>query len=233
MRTVTVSEGNRRTVAAFGRAARLALAALFIAMGLSVTGCSALQGKDKKSDPLFGDHVPKDGGGAGGPSKTSANVPPIPSASSSSNAALAMATLPGAKQLAIGEPERPPAKVPSSGTLTSAAATTPPGSVTQPVPPGSPATLSPPQPVVVPVPRDTTVQTAAATSQDQTSEYFMSQLRARGVSWHRADSVAGGIRFACIVPNRQNPSVTRIFEATAADFPSAVNAVLRQIDNQK
>ncbi|MBM4072757.1 MAG: hypothetical protein FJ271_28095 [Planctomycetes bacterium] len=234
------TKAKRRIRTASRRAlSRLALVAAVLVAGLA-TGCNVLQGsKDKKHDPLFGEYGPKKDSGSG-PTKTSANVPPIPSASSNSNAALAMATLPGSKQLSIGEPERPPSKTPTAGTLTSAVpppAVVPPGGVAANAvlaggaPPGS-ATLSRPQPVVVSVPRDSAVQTAGA-NQEQTSEFFLSPLRARGVSWHRADSVAGGIRFACIVPNRQNPSVTRIFEATAADFPSAVNAVLQQIDNQK
>jgi hypothetical protein len=204
---------------------RACLLGISFSAALFLTGCSGLLhgSKNHKTDPLLGDPA-KDGdkGGSGGPSRTGSNVPPIPSASSSSNAALAMATpLPGARPLSIGEPLNEQARPATA--LTSA----------NNVPGG--ATLSRPPPVVVPVPRETAdAQPALMTvAANQSNEYFLSQLRARGVSWHRADSVPGGIRFSCIVPNRQNPTVTRTFEATAPDFPAAVNAVLQQIDQNR
>lgn len=196
----------------------------FFSITLFLTGCSnggLLHGsKNHKTDPLFGDPASKDNDKGGGPPRTSSNVPAIPPATASSNVALAMATpLPGARPLSIGENVNEPVPARPATTLTSTNTT-----------PGN--ALSRPQPVVVPLPRETPdVQPALMTvPASQSNEYFLSQLRARGVTWHRADSVPGGIRFSCIVPNRQNPTITRTFEATAPDFPAAVNAVLQQID---
>ena len=41
-----------------------------------------------------------------------------------------------------------------------------------------------------------------------------------------------GIRFTCIVPNRVNPESSKIYEATARDLVTAIQAILVQIDQK-
>jgi hypothetical protein len=55
-------------------------------------------------------------------------------------------------------------------------------------------------------------------------------LAARGVIWQDQQQFDGGVRFRCRVANPQNPNSVRVYEATAADYPTAVQAVLNQID---
>jgi hypothetical protein len=45
--------------------------------------------------------------------------------------------------------------------------------------------------------------------------------------------VAEGVKFTCAVPNRHNPDISRFYEATASGYPTAVRAVLQQIDSQQ
>ncbi len=59
------------------------------------------------------------------------------------------------------------------------------------------------------------------------------QLRARGVLWQRQEQVPEGLRFTALVPLRQQPDITRTYVAVASDYPSAVQAVLQQIDAQR
>lgn len=75
---------------------------------------------------------------------------------------------------------------------------------------------------------------AAATQQPSvTEDPVLAQLRARGVTWQKADNVAGGVRLTCIVPNRQHPEVTRTYEVVGPDYPAAVRAMLFQIDREQ
>jgi hypothetical protein len=65
----------------------------------------------------------------------------------------------------------------------------------------------------------------------QTTDILLAQLRSRGVQWQKQDIVPEGIRFTCIVPNRNNPESMQIYEATARDYATAVQAVLVKIDH--
>ncbi len=216
-----------------GKAGRTDLNPFYFAVFcVFLAGCA---GSHIKGDPLFGEHNKDGSAGSVAPAKTSATVPPIPLGSTASNAALAMATpLSGARPLSIGEPA--PTPVAAAGKAPTALTSGPAVEIGK-LPGG--AALSRPQPVVVPLPRDTSDSVQPAGSwgtgvpPDQASAFYLSQLRARGVTWHRADSVAGGIHFACLIPNPQNPTITRVFEATAQDLPAAVQAVVQQIDQSK
>ena len=75
--------------------------------------------------------------------------------------------------------------------------------------------------------------TPAATNNAAPVDQLQSQLKSRGVTWQRAENVAGGVKFSCIVPNPQNPQVSRAYEAIGPDYPAAVRAVLWEIDNRK
>jgi hypothetical protein len=61
---------------------------------------------------------------------------------------------------------------------------------------------------------------------------LQAQLKQRGVTWQHQEPVADGVKFVCAVPNRHNPDINRIFEATASTYAAAVRAVLQQIDSQ-
>jgi hypothetical protein len=63
-----------------------------------------------------------------------------------------------------------------------------------------------------------------------TSEILQAQLRARGVIWQKQESVADGVRFTCVVPNRYNPDSCKAYDATARDIVTAIQAVIVQID---
>ena len=73
----------------------------------------------------------------------------------------------------------------------------------------------------------------AAQNNAAPADQLQSQLKSRGVTWQRAENVAGGVKFSCIVPNPQNPQVSRAYEAIGPDYPAAVRAVLWEIDNRK
>jgi hypothetical protein len=65
------------------------------------------------------------------------------------------------------------------------------------------------------------------------NDSLQAQLKARGVLYQKEDRVPEGVRVSCIVASRQNPSITRVYEAVARDYPSAVQAVLKQLDQQR
>ena len=53
--------------------------------------------------------------------------------------------------------------------------------------------------------------------------------------WQRLDTVGdnGGWKYSCSVPNRQNPTIRRTYEATAGDPVAAVRAVLDQLSQEQ
>jgi hypothetical protein len=211
---------------------------------LGVCGCTAAS--KNKGDPLLGEFGPK-GEVKTPPTKTSSNqVPPIPTATTGINTAnLAAGTLPGSRNLAISQPQSNAENGPNSLTAGSKE--------------NANAVLSRPEPVVEPVPRDNinipvvpasnwdksqqppppdpllTQQTNPANPPpgQQPADPLQGQLKARGVTWQRAENVAGGVKFSCIVPNPQNPQVSRAYEAIGPDYPAAVRAVLWEIDNKR
>jgi hypothetical protein len=121
------------------------------------------------------------------------------------------------------------------------------------------AVLSSPQPVIQPVPRENSpvvpatnwdkgqppptpnpllTQQPAAVSptppgQQMENDPFQAQFKARGVTWRKAENVAGGVRVTCTVPNPQNPQVSRAYEAIGPDYPAAARAVIWEIDNKR
>jgi hypothetical protein len=67
----------------------------------------------------------------------------------------------------------------------------------------------------------------------QAEDPLLAQLRARGVTWQKAQNVAGGVKFSCLVPNPQHPEVTRMYEAIGPDYPSAVRGALYLVDREQ
>lgn len=144
------------------------------------------------------------------PTKTSSGVPGIPSTEGPySNAALA----------AI-DGSRPPLAIDANNVATSSA-----------------YTPSANGPTVSPLPRDLSAPpvpgVASGTTGTQAEDILQAQLRARGVFGQKqAPTPDGGVQFSCIAPNRGNPDSSRIYEATARDLVSAIQAVIVQIDRQ-
>ena len=64
----------------------------------------------------------------------------------------------------------------------------------------------------------------------QTHDILQEQLRYRGVEWQQQEAVPEGVKFTCIVRNRNSTENSKIYESTARDYVSAVQAVLLQID---
>jgi hypothetical protein len=108
-----------------------------------------------------------------------------------------------------------------------------------------PVQLQRPEPMVDPVQRPTPVPLPPAGPTGVTptayiptpgsmaeNEQLQAQLKTRGVTWQNQQVVPEGIKFTCAVPNRHNPDINRLYEATAGDLGSAVRAVLQQIDAQ-
>jgi len=67
----------------------------------------------------------------------------------------------------------------------------------------------------------------------QPYDSLLSQLRARGVTWQKAQNVAEGVRFSCIVPNPQHPETMHTYETVGPDYAAAVQAALWQIDKEQ
>jgi hypothetical protein len=120
-----------------------------------------------------------------------------------------------------------------------------PGGVTPASGQAGPVQLQRPEPIVDPVQRPTPVPLPPAGPTGVTpasysatpgsmaeNEQLQAQLKTRGVTWQNQQVVAEGIKFTCAVPNRHNPDITRLYEATAGDLGAAVRAVLQQIDEQ-
>src|SRR5205814_1720477 len=109
-----------------------------------------------------------------------------------------------------------------------------------PAPPGVPTVnIRPPeQPPIQPVPPPThnpdlppvpVTQSAPPPDSD-----LAAALKARGVVYQQQSNVPGGVRFRCgVAPNPQDPTVLVVYEAVAADYRSAVIAVLNQIDKSR
>jgi hypothetical protein len=227
---------------------------LFSLAFLAACGCSTTN--KNKGDPLMGEFGPK--GEVKPPAtKTSSNqVPPIPTASSGvNNSNLAAGTLPGSRNLAITQPQAN--ADPGPGSLTAGskdnanAVLARPEPVIQPVPRDIQSSVVPAsnwdkgqkppqsdplltqQPPAGPPPGQQPAAVNPLPPGQPPADPLQVQLKSRGVSWQRAENVAGGVKFSCLVPNPQNPQVSRAYEAIGPDYPAAVRAVLWEIDNRK
>jgi hypothetical protein len=167
-------------------------------------------------------------------SSKSSTIPAIPASNSSaSNVAMTIGEpLPGSRLLAIDDKAKkantwqgpgPGAGAPA-GTLTNAPAAA--GGVQ----------LQRPEAVADPGQRPTPVPVPLASSLPSggpSNDQLDALLKQRGVTYQHQEPVTGGIKLTCAVQNRQNPNINRFYEATAADYAGAIQAVLRQIDAQQ
>lgn len=204
------------------KASRAVLAGCGLTCVFIMGGCKSTE--KAKDDPLFGIKQPQVNPippttGSNIPGTQSSAVPPIPgSTSAGSNAALA--SLPGGRPLAINDPRQPAPKanfVPNVQPIPREQPTVPglltTGSWTQSTPPITPNLPAP--------------------SGEKPLDNQYAPLVARGATGQFVDQVAGGVHLKVLVPNRTSPSTVRIFEAEARDVPTAVQAIVEQIDQQR
>ena len=66
-------------------------------------------------------------------------------------------------------------------------------------------------------------------------EEAQARLTARGVVWQRLETWGdqGDWKFTCSIPNRQNPYISRTYEAEAHDPLSALHGVLDQLEHDQ
>ena len=63
-----------------------------------------------------------------------------------------------------------------------------------------------------------------------TLEQLKQALDTRHVVGQQQENVPGGIHLRCVVTNPANPTSNQIYETTAADYATAVQAIVQQID---
>jgi hypothetical protein len=156
------------------------------------------------ADPLLGNYTPGPGQAAALPPGP---LPPLPAPSSTaSNAALAshpFRPLDGSHDL----------RIPSRG-----------------APPN-------PQAEFTPVNRPSPIPTLSHGIGAETNTYEQAQARitALGPTWQRLESQGNPAewQFSCSIPNRQNPSISRTYQAQGQTALAAMQAVLEQIDREQ
>lgn len=101
------------------------------------------------------------------------------------------------------------------------------------------------QPRVEPVPKDTSItapsspaitQTAwtpAASQPAPTADELEKQLQSRGVTKHDQVPDGNGIRLTVVVQNPANPTAVDTLYTTAPDYPTAVAAIIHEIDAKR
>ena len=97
-------------------------------------------------------------------------------------------------------------------------------SLQRPEPPGDPVAHGDPQPA-----RLTPPQTASTAPTAMTFEQAQAQLEAKGVIWQQWSQADGQWKFSCAVPNPQDRTKSRRYDATGRDYVSAVQAALDKI----
>ena len=188
-------------------------------------GCNGVH--KAQGDPLFGGVKPQPGltGAANTP------LPPLPGpTTTASTAALASVNprpLDGSHDLRITDPTNTPAAASGQGFGPSAT------QLQQPVGMGA----SPAQ-GFAPVSRQgQSVANPGATAGSFNLSYEEAQARltARGVNWQRLETWGdqGDWKFTCSIPNRQNPYISRTYEAEAHDPLSALHGVLDQLEHDQ
>jgi len=198
-------------------------------------------------DPLIGDYVPKGPNGQPMPppnpgQKTSYVVPPPPA----SNSATSVAALAGKTGLADGRPLAINEKSGPNWTLTNT------NNGGNPLMPRSGG------PTVQPLPRETATPSVPLVSagagnagvvpasswstpgqpglglpQAQSVDELQKALQTRGAGGFTQETIPGGVRVSCLVPNSSNPNSLRFLETTGPDATTALRALLAQIDTQR
>jgi hypothetical protein len=200
-------------------------------------GCASVNDTRAKpgGDPLFGEkQVERPPIGPTPPPQNRAgmNVPPPPTTTAAKSTAAIIANPPD--QLTT---TRPPLSIGESPSPTQTAGGWQPKTDGQPTGAGGPGVQlkTPETPAIQPVPPPTIhsvqpVPTIAISGAGAPSDAaLLAALKARGMVWNTQTPVAGGVRFSCGIADPQNPGVIQAYDATAADAPSAMNAVLQKL----
>jgi hypothetical protein len=178
-------------------------------------------------DPLFGGAPPlPNGSKAPPPANQSAAAGPLPALpapnATASTAALASgpaAPVDGRHDLQIGD-SRPQ----------------PPGQTWSGPPAAGNTVLQPPQPALIPTASQSVAPAFAPASTARLTSYEQArgQLQARNVAWFRLETGdQGSYKFSCSIPNRQNPNLSRTYEAQGPTELAAIQVVLEQIDKER
>lgn len=225
---------------------------ILLPLGLcAALGCKSTQphGGGRNDDPLLGG--PASGTAIGQPvaltsnnnsspaSLGAPNYPPLTQATPTSTAVLASGAYPplvGGRDLRIGQapsnaggnrilpPSQNPPGVVAVVTANPDANNGSPSVIPLDASGNRPANQ---QPAVVPV--ATPVSTVPAGL-----EQGMSVLNQYGPKWHRLDNVGDGVwRFSCAIPDRAEPTKSRVFEAEGPTGPAALQQVLDRIRNER
>jgi hypothetical protein len=215
----------------------LAWGSLGLLAGLAGAGCSSVPTTAQQSpgDPLLGP-APPNANQPTPPANAQAWLAPIPpSAGVPTNAALAGQS----QSLAIG------AAPSGEGWLRKIDGTPTPGNagqapitpVSQPrveaIPKDNSFTAAPTQSISTPVQsiQPTGSWAASNPAAGPTPEQLKQLLDARGVIGQKQDVVPGGILLRCVVSTPANPSANQVYETTAVDYATAVQAIVQQIDH--
>jgi hypothetical protein len=238
---------TRKTTA--HRSTRVLAAGLAWALGLlltTLTGCQSTPStataapKEKDLDPLFGSSkVPDKTFGVADrqlppQNRAQMGVGPPPAIASKSVAPLAYGEpLPGGKDLAIADNQKPATTAPMQQT----GQWNPSGDRTQADPR---VQLKQPDQAIVPVPPpfpnssqaqpQTQLLPAATQAAFTDTDQLQAALKQRGVLWQDRKDLADGTHFLFGVANPSDPNVSRTYDVVAADYRAAALAVLRQLD---
>ena len=250
----TVRQGWRRSACV--------LCPLVPALSIMLAGCSTTP-TTHSGDPLFGEYYPKGPNGQPMPpptpaagKTTSLGVPPYPSSNSATSTA-SLASLSGGRPLAIDEKNNW-AFINNNKTNTAAPAThapvvqpiprdtnapTGPVAATKPSPPTNqvtPATLTSaanPSGSVVAAGSWSTAAPAPAAGPTPmgvlTPAILQGTLQSKGAIGIKQETVADGVRVSCYVPQKSDPGNLVYLETVAHDYVSGLQALARQIDQQK
>jgi hypothetical protein len=186
--------------------------------------------------------------------KTAATIPPppnpvaVPPAPASANSVLSNAALASAAPRTLDDGQDLRIGAPAGGTGNENWARQGLASGTGQLAGSSGAILRLPEPVTEPAPRPqltpvsnpgsspgpAPARNAPAAGNATSFEQLQAQMVSRGVLWQRLEMVGdtGGWKYSCSVPNRQNPTLRRTYEARASDPVAAIRAVLEQLDKQ-
>jgi hypothetical protein len=181
--------------------------------------------KDQLGDPLLGT-TPAPAVQPTAPATQTGGLPPIPhNTGLTTNAALASQT-PTGQTLAITNTDGWARKIDSQA---------PPANRT----PATPTSL----PKVQAIPKDdsptrASIQPTSWSAGSQppttpTNDQLDQQLTDHGVIGHNQENVAGGVRLTCVVRSPSNPNTVQNYYTTAVDYPTAVQAILHEIEAQK
>lgn len=191
----------------------------------SVVGCVALSGcagsqRAPANDPLLGGRNPPPGVAAG-----PGVPPPVPAA-----VAPSAPTVPSSIASLASGPARP-----LDGGMRIGGDLPPvPDVHTNPASGWGQPVLQNPEPASGSMARSAPIPVASPPGNAGSYEQAQDVLRGRGVTWQRLETWGdkGEWKFTCSIPNKQNPAISRNYEARAKSPIEAIHAVLEKLDKE-